>query len=125
MGVGRQQQHECVDGDLPFGGLDGDSLVEEMRDISQQQGKSTIQNDKYHQVKKVYRKRKLSSGEIEYEYAYECEQIKRSLRLNLKHKRLTIFFIDSTMQSGLYNLCGIIIKDLDNLEELDMYSIAK
>ena len=33
-------------------GLDDDSLVEEMKDISQQQGKPTIQNDEYHQVKK-------------------------------------------------------------------------
>ena len=35
-----------------------------MRNISQQQGKPTIQNDDCHQVKKVYRKRKLSSGDI-------------------------------------------------------------
>ena len=50
------QEDECVDSDLPFNGLDDDSLVEEMKDISQQQGKSIIQNDEYHQVKKVYRK---------------------------------------------------------------------
>ena len=44
------QEDECVDGDLPFSGLDDNSLVEEMRDISQQQGKPTKQNDDYHQV---------------------------------------------------------------------------
>ena len=60
------QEDECVDSDLPFSWLVDDSLVEEMRDISQQQGKPTIQNDDYHQVKKVYRKRKLSSEDIEY-----------------------------------------------------------
>ena len=58
------QEDECVDSDLPFSGMDDDSLVEEMKDISQQQGKPAIQNDKYHQVKKVYRKIKLSSGDI-------------------------------------------------------------
>ena len=52
------QEDECVDNDLPFSGLDDDSLVEEMK------GKPAIQNDEYHQVKKVYRKRKLSSGDI-------------------------------------------------------------
>ena len=31
------QEYECVDSDLPFSGLDDDSLVEEMKDISQQQ----------------------------------------------------------------------------------------
>ena len=46
------QENECVDSDLPFSGLDYDSLVEEMKDISQQQGKPAIQNDEYHQVKK-------------------------------------------------------------------------
>ena len=50
------QEDECVDSDLPFSGLDDDSQVEEMKDISQQQGKPTIQNDDYHQFKKVYRK---------------------------------------------------------------------
>ena len=55
------QEDECVDSDLPFSGLDDNSLVEEVKDISQQQGKPAIQNDEYHQVKKVYRKRKLSS----------------------------------------------------------------
>ena len=60
------QQDECVDNDLTFRGLDDNSLVEEMRDTSQQQGKPTIQNDDYHKVKKVYRKIKLSSGDIEY-----------------------------------------------------------
>ena len=54
------QEGECVDSDQSFSGLDDNSLVEEMKDISQQQGKPTIQNDDYHQVKKVYRKRKLS-----------------------------------------------------------------
>ena len=34
------QEDECVDCDLPFSGMDDDSLVEEMRDISQQQGKT-------------------------------------------------------------------------------------
>ena len=58
------QEDEWVDSDLPFSGLDDNSLVEEMRDISQQQGKPTIQNDDYHQVKKVHRKIKLSSGDI-------------------------------------------------------------
>ena len=48
---------------LLFSGMNDDSLVEEMRDISQQQGKPAIQNDEYYQVKKVYRKRKLSSGD--------------------------------------------------------------
>ena len=42
------QEDECVDSDLPFSGLDDNSLVEEMRDISQQRGKPTIQNDYYH-----------------------------------------------------------------------------
>ena len=46
------QEDEYVDGDLPFSGLDNTSLVEEMRDISQHQGKHTIQNSNYHQVKK-------------------------------------------------------------------------
>ena len=46
------QEDECVDSDLPFSGLDDDSLVEEMKDISQLQSKPTIQNDGYHQVKK-------------------------------------------------------------------------
>ena len=44
------QEDECVDCDLPFSGLDDDSLVEEMKDISQQQDKPTIQNDEHHQV---------------------------------------------------------------------------
>ena len=47
------QKDECVDSNLPLSGLNDDSLVEEMRDISQHQGKSTIQNDDYHQVKKI------------------------------------------------------------------------
>ena len=51
------QENESVDSDLQFSGLDDDSLVEEIKDISQQHGKPTIQNDDYHQVKKVYRKR--------------------------------------------------------------------
>ena len=42
------QEDECVD-NLPFSELDDDSLVEEMRDISQQQCKPTIQHDNYHQ----------------------------------------------------------------------------
>ena len=46
------QEDECVDSDLPFSGLDDESLVVEMRDISQQQGKPTIQNDDYHKLKK-------------------------------------------------------------------------
>ena len=45
------QEDECVDSDLPFSGFDDDSLAEEMRGISQQQGKPTIQNDEYQQVK--------------------------------------------------------------------------
>ena len=44
------QEDECVDSDLPFSGLDDDSLVEEMKDISQQEGKPTIQNEEYHKV---------------------------------------------------------------------------
>ena len=60
------KEDECVDSDLPFSRLDDDSLVEEMRDVSQQQGRPTIQSNDYHQVKKVYRKRKLSSGGINY-----------------------------------------------------------
>ena len=48
------QEDECVDSDLPFSGLDDDSLVEEMKDISQQQGKPTIQNYEYHQVLKKF-----------------------------------------------------------------------
>ena len=48
------QQDECVDGDLPSSGLDDNSLVEEMRDISQHQGEPTLQNANYHQVKQVY-----------------------------------------------------------------------
>ena len=51
------QEDECGDGDLPFSGLNDNSLVEEMRDISQHQDKPTIQNANYHQVTKVYRKR--------------------------------------------------------------------
>ena len=44
-----------------------------MRDISPQQGKPTIQNDDYHQVKKVYRKRKLSSRDID-DYLYWADK---------------------------------------------------
>ena len=44
------QEDECIYGDLPFSGLDDNSLVEEMRDISPHQGKPTIQNANYHQV---------------------------------------------------------------------------
>ena len=71
------QEDECVDSDLPFSGLDDDSLVEEMKDISQQQGKPAIQNDEYHQVKKVYRKRKLSSGDIEYYLSWANQPAKK------------------------------------------------
>ena len=71
------QEDECVDSDLPFSGLDDDSQVEEMKDISQQQGKPTIQNDEYHQVKKVYRKRKLSSGDIEYYLSWANQPAKK------------------------------------------------
>ena len=39
------QVDECIDSDLPSSGLDDNSLVEELRDISPQQGKPTIQND--------------------------------------------------------------------------------
>ena len=46
------QEDECVDSDLPFSGSDNNSLVEVMWDISQHQGKPTIQNANYHQVKK-------------------------------------------------------------------------
>ena len=46
------QEDECVNSDLPFSVLDDNSLVEEMRDISHQQGKPTIQNDDYLKVKK-------------------------------------------------------------------------
>ena len=48
-----------------------------MRDISQQQGKPTIQNDDYHQVKKVFRKRKLSSGDIEYYLSWADKPAKK------------------------------------------------
>ena len=58
------QEDECVDSDMPSSGMDDNSLVKEMRDISQQHGKPTIHNDDYHRVLKVYRKRKLSSGDI-------------------------------------------------------------
>ena len=44
------QEDKCVDNDLPFSELDDNSLVEEISDISQQQGKPTMQNDDYHQV---------------------------------------------------------------------------
>ena len=71
------QEDGCVDSDLPFSGLDDDSLVEEMKDISQQQGKHAIQNDEYHQVKKVYRKRKLSSGDIEYYLSWAKQPAKK------------------------------------------------
>ena len=71
------QEDECVDCDIPFSGLDDDSLVEEMRDISQQQGKPTIQNDDYHQVREFYRKRKLSSGDIEYYLSWADKPAKR------------------------------------------------
>ena len=71
------QEDECVDSDLPFSGFDDNSLVEEMRDISQQQGKPTIQNDDYHRVKKVYRKRKLSSGDIEYYLSWADKPAKK------------------------------------------------
>ena len=46
------QEDECVDSDLPFSGVDDNSLVEEIRDISQQQCKHTMQNDDYHKVEK-------------------------------------------------------------------------
>ena len=71
------QEDECVDSDLPFSGLDDDSQVEEMKDISQQQGKPAIQNDEYHQVNKVYRKRKLSSGDIEYYLSWANQSAKK------------------------------------------------
>ena len=44
------KEYECVASDLPFNGLDDDSLVEEMNDISQQRGKPTIQNYDYYKV---------------------------------------------------------------------------
>ena len=47
-----------------------------MKNISQQQDKPTIQNDVYHKVKKVYRKRKLSSGDIEYYLSWADNQLK-------------------------------------------------
>ena len=72
------QEDEGVDSDLPFSGMDDDSLVEEMRDISQQQGKPAIQNDEYHKVKKVYRKRKLSSGDIEYYLSWANHPAKKN-----------------------------------------------
>ena len=72
------QEDEGVDSDLPFSGMDDDSLVEEMRDISQQQGKPAIQNEEYHKVKKVYRKRKLSSGDIEYYLSWANHPAKKN-----------------------------------------------
>ena len=52
--VEAQEGHkdECVDGYLPFSGLDDNSIVEEVRDITQHQGKPAIHNTNYHQVKK-------------------------------------------------------------------------
>ena len=82
------QEDECVDSDLPFSGLDGDSLVEEMRDISKQQGKPTIQNDEYHQVKKVYRKRKISAGDIGY-YLSLADQPAKKYRCWVKRDNLS------------------------------------
>ena len=73
--------------------MDDDSLVEEVRDMSQQQGKPAIQNDEYHQVKKVYRKRKLSSGDIEYYLTWANQDQPRSIDVGLKgrifHFRIT------------------------------------
>ena len=45
-------EDECVDGNLPFSGLDDNSLVEEVRDVTQHQGKPAIQNTSYHQANK-------------------------------------------------------------------------
>ena len=81
------QEDECVDGDLPFSGLDDDSLIGEMKDISQQQGKPTMQADEYHQVKKVYRKRKLSSGDIEH-YLSWADQPSKKYRCWVKRDNL-------------------------------------
>ena len=58
------QEDGCVDGDLPFSCLDYNSLVEEVRDVTQHHGNPAIQNTTYHQVLRVDRKRKLSSGDI-------------------------------------------------------------
>ena len=59
-----------------------------MRDISQQQGKPTIQNDEYHQN---YRKRKLSSGDIEY-YLSWADQPAKKYRCWLKRDNLSPIF---------------------------------
>ena len=82
------QEDECDDSDLPFGALDDDSLVEEMKDRSQQQGKPIIQSDEYQQVKKVYRKRKLSSGDIEY-YLSWADQPAKKYRCWVKRDNLS------------------------------------
>ena len=82
------QEDECVDSDIPFSGLDDDSLVEGMKDISQQQGKPTIQNNEYHHVKKVYRKRKLSSGDMEY-YLSWADQPAKKYRCWVKRDNLS------------------------------------
>ena len=86
------QEEECVDSDLPFSGLDDDSLIEEMKDISQQQGKPTIQNDEYHKVKKVYRKRKLSSGDIEYYLSWAYQPAKNLIIYIPQLKNQTNYF---------------------------------
>ena len=52
-------------------------MVVEMKDISQQQGKPAIQNYEYHQVQKVYRKIKLSSGDIEYYLSWANQPAKK------------------------------------------------
>ena len=43
-------------------GLDDNSLVEEMMNISQHQGKPTIQNDNYHNVNKSVYKEEIIFG---------------------------------------------------------------
>ena len=77
------QEDEWVDSDLPFSGLDDDSLVEEVRDISQQQGKPAIQNDEYHQVKKFIERENYLQETYNIIYLGQISQ-RRSIDVGLK-----------------------------------------
>ena len=59
-----------------------------MKDISQQQCKPTIQNDEYHEVKKVYRTIKLYSGDIEYNLSW-ADQLPKKYRCWVKRDNLS------------------------------------
>ena len=78
------QKNECVNGNQLFSGLDDNSLVEEIRDISQHQGKPTIQNANYHQIKKVYRIRKVYLGDIQYYLSCADKPAKKMLDKHYK-----------------------------------------